>query len=170
MRALAMTGMDTASMIPSIIAGSRHAGDAAGRADVGRDALERHDGDGAGILGDLGLLGRDDVHDDAALEHLGEALLGRPGGRFDGHVGSDSSGGSRSVRRPGLAPGSSPVRVGRAPRARDYRTASTRARHGGGCRRGLSGIRASSATRRRGPRSRPRFGAVEACTRATVAT
>ena len=35
----------------------------------------------------LRLLGGDDVHDDAALEHLGEALLGGPGGRFDGHVG-----------------------------------------------------------------------------------
>ena len=44
-------------------------------ADVGGHALECHDGDGAGILGDLGLLGGDDVHDDAALEHLGEAAL-----------------------------------------------------------------------------------------------
>ena len=52
-----------------------HARDAAGRADVGGHALERHDGDGAGVLGDLGLLGGDDVHDDAALEHLGEAGL-----------------------------------------------------------------------------------------------
>ena len=66
--------------------GVGHAGDAAGRADVGRDALERHHGDGAGILGDLGLIGRDDIHDDAALEHLGETGLGGPGGRFDGHV------------------------------------------------------------------------------------
>ena len=66
--------------------GIGHAGDAAGLADVGRDALERHHGDGAGILGDLGLIGGDDVHDDAALEHLGETLLGRPGGRLDGHV------------------------------------------------------------------------------------
>ena len=59
--------------------GVAHAGDAAGCADVGGHALERHDGDGAGILGDLGLLGGDDVHDDAALEHLGEALLRGPG-------------------------------------------------------------------------------------------
>ncbi len=66
--------------------GVAHARDAAGRADVGRDALERHDGHGPGILGDLGVLGRDDVHDDAALEHLGEALLGGPGGGLDGHV------------------------------------------------------------------------------------
>ena len=63
-----------------------HAGDAAGLADVGGHALERHHGDGAGVLGDLGLVGRDDVHDDAALEHLGQARLGRPGGGFDGHM------------------------------------------------------------------------------------
>ena len=31
--------------------------------------------DGAGVLGDLGLLGRDHVHDHAALEHLGKAGL-----------------------------------------------------------------------------------------------
>ena len=45
------------------------------RADVRRDAFERHDRDRAGLLGDDGLLGRDDVHDDAALEHLGETAL-----------------------------------------------------------------------------------------------
>jgi hypothetical protein len=52
-----------------------HARDAAIAADVGRNALERHHGRGAGVLGDLRLLGVDDVHDDAALEHLGEAGL-----------------------------------------------------------------------------------------------
>ena len=52
-----------------------HAGDAAVAADVGRHPLERHHRDGAGVLGDLGLLGVDDVHDDAALEHLGQAPL-----------------------------------------------------------------------------------------------
>ena len=67
--------------------GVGHARDAAGLADVGWHALERHHRDGAGVFGDLGLVGRDDVHDDAALEHLGETLLGRPGGGFDGHVG-----------------------------------------------------------------------------------
>ena len=75
MRHFAMTGIETA---PTIVLDDRrvgHAGDAAGRADVGRNALERHDGDGAGVLGDLGLLGVDDVHDDAALEHLGQAGL-----------------------------------------------------------------------------------------------
>ena len=52
-----------------------HARDAAVAADVGGHALERHDRGGAGVLGDLGLLGVDDVHDDAALEHLGQAGL-----------------------------------------------------------------------------------------------
>ena len=52
--------------------------------DVGRDALERHDGAGARLLGDASLLNVDDVHDDAALEHLGHASLdgeGSSGGR-----------------------------------------------------------------------------------------
>ena len=48
--------------------GVAHAGDAALGADVGGHPLEGHDGDGAGVLGDLRLLGGDDVHDDAALE------------------------------------------------------------------------------------------------------
>ena len=52
-----------------------HARDAALRADVGRDALERHHRDGPGLLGDPRLLGVDDVHDHAALEHLGEPAL-----------------------------------------------------------------------------------------------
>ena len=52
-----------------------HAGNAAVAPDVGRHALERHHGDGAGVLGDLRLLSVDDVHDHAALEHLGEAAL-----------------------------------------------------------------------------------------------
>ena len=49
----------------------RHAGDAALGAYVGGDALEGHDGAGAGFFGDAGLGGVDDVHDDAAFEHLG---------------------------------------------------------------------------------------------------
>ena len=118
MRALAMTGMVTASMIPSIIAGVAHPGDAAGGADVGRHALERHDGDGAGILGDVRVVGRDDVHDDAALEHLGEALLGGPGGGFDGHVGLVLRVRSREAARP-AGPGvlARSSRVGAASRA-----------------------------------------------------
>ena len=80
-----MTGMLTAAMIPSIMSGIAHAGNAAGGADVGRDALEGHDGTGPGILGDLGVLGGNDVHDDAAFEHLGKAFLGGPGGGLGGH-------------------------------------------------------------------------------------
>ncbi len=58
-----------------------HARDAAIGADVGRDALERHHRDRSGRLGDLRLVGVDDVHDHPALEHLGEAALHphRPG-------------------------------------------------------------------------------------------
>ncbi len=55
--------------------GVAHPGDPALGADVGRHALERHHRDGAGVLGDLGLLGGDHVHDHAALEHLGHAAL-----------------------------------------------------------------------------------------------
>ena len=54
-----------------------HPGHATVAADVGRHPLERHHGAGAGVLGDPGVLGGDDVHDDAALEHLGQAPLDR---------------------------------------------------------------------------------------------
>ena len=47
-----------------------HAGDAAFLADVGRNALEGHDRHRARLLGNLGLLGVGDVHDDAAFEHF----------------------------------------------------------------------------------------------------
>ena len=58
--------------------GVAHTADTAGGADVGGDALEGHDGAGAGLLGDACLLRRGDVHDDAALEHLCElAVEGR---------------------------------------------------------------------------------------------
>jgi hypothetical protein len=52
-----------------------HTRDAALCADVCGDALEGHHRDGAGLLGDLRLLGARDVHDDAALEHLRQAAL-----------------------------------------------------------------------------------------------
>jgi hypothetical protein len=55
--------------------GIAHARDAALGANIGRDPFQGHDGHRAGILGDLGLLGGDDVHDHAALEHLGHAAL-----------------------------------------------------------------------------------------------
>ena len=66
--------------------GIGHAGHAALAADVGRHPLERHDRDGAGVLGDAGVIGRDHVHDHPALQHLGEAALdpqraGLAGGR-----------------------------------------------------------------------------------------
>src|SRR5690348_413071 len=63
-RALAMTGMVTVRMISSMTP------IAAILADIGRHALERHNCARAGILGDLGLLGVGDVHDDASLQHL----------------------------------------------------------------------------------------------------
>ena len=59
-----------------------HARDAAVAADVGGHALERHDRDSAGVLGDASLLGRDDVHDHAALEHLGKAAFDPECGAF----------------------------------------------------------------------------------------
>ena len=59
-----------------------HASHAAVAADVGRNALERHDGDRAGVLGNPGLLGRDDVHDHAALEHLRKAPFDPECGAF----------------------------------------------------------------------------------------
>ncbi len=52
-----------------------HAGHAAFGADLRRDAFQGHDGDGSGFFGDGGLCGSGDVHDDAALEHFGEAGL-----------------------------------------------------------------------------------------------
>ena len=77
MRALAITGIDTACLDALDHLRIAHPGDAAVAADVGRHALERHHGAGPGVLGDAGVLGRDDVHDHAALEHLGEAALDR---------------------------------------------------------------------------------------------
>ena len=44
--------------MPSIRSGSLIRETAALGADIGRDPLEGHDGDGAGVLGDAGLLGR----------------------------------------------------------------------------------------------------------------
>ena len=50
--------------------GVAHARDTTVRADVGRDALQGHDRHGARFLSDTGLLRVDDIHDDAALQHL----------------------------------------------------------------------------------------------------
>ncbi len=69
-----------------------HAGHAAAGADVGRHPFERHDGAGPGLLRDRGVLRRDDVHDDAALEHLRQAALNGIGSGFDRHGAPPSSG------------------------------------------------------------------------------
>ena len=67
-----------------------HPRDAAVPADVGGDPLERHDGAGPRLLGDLRLGGVDHVHDDAPLEHLGEADLHAEG--VGGERGFDGEG------------------------------------------------------------------------------
>ena len=52
--------------------GIAHAGHAARRPDIRRDAFERHDRAGTGGFGDFGLLRGGDIHNDPALEHLAE--------------------------------------------------------------------------------------------------
>ena len=54
-------------------AGLGHAGHAALGADHRRNALQSHHRSGAGLFGNAGLLHVHHVHDDAALEHLGQA-------------------------------------------------------------------------------------------------
>ena len=73
-----MTGIVTASMMPLIIFGIGHACDATVFADVGGDALKRHDRGRTGLFGNDCLLGVDDIHDDAAFEHLGQSDFGPP--------------------------------------------------------------------------------------------
>jgi hypothetical protein len=90
-----------------------HARHAALGTDVGRHPLERHDGDGAGVLGDLRLLGGDDVHDDAALEHLGHAALdprGSDGGLVLRHVHDSTAPGTVPVSRGPGRPGACGLR------------------------------------------------------------
>src|ERR1035437_755193 len=53
----------------------RHPRHAALLSDVCGHAFQRHYRAGAGVLGNLGVLGSDHVHDHAALEHLGEPRL-----------------------------------------------------------------------------------------------
>ena len=53
----------------------RHPSDATFGANIRGNPLERHHGNGAGVLGDFGLFGRDDVHNDAAFEHVGKSAL-----------------------------------------------------------------------------------------------
>ena len=73
------------------LGGVGHASDAAFPADVGGHALERHHGARAGVLGDLGLLGGGDVHDDAALQHLGQAGLHPEGAGLALHLAPSST-------------------------------------------------------------------------------
>ncbi len=83
--------------------GVAHAGDAAVAADVGRHPLERHHRAGAGVLGDLGVLGRDHIHDHPALEHLGQPPLHLEGA---GGAGARRGGGvSHGLHRIGPGPG-----------------------------------------------------------------
>ena len=56
----------------------RHAGYASGCPNVGRHPLERHHRHRPGVFCDLCLLGRRDVHDDAALEVFGQTTLNFP--------------------------------------------------------------------------------------------
>ena len=58
--------------------GITHPRDAARRADVRGNAFERHHRARPRVLCDLGVLGRDDVHDHATLEHLRKAGLQGP--------------------------------------------------------------------------------------------
>jgi hypothetical protein len=52
-----------------------HAGHAAVGADIGRHPLQRHHRHGSRLFGDLGLVGGDDIHDHASLEHFRQAAL-----------------------------------------------------------------------------------------------
>ena len=85
MRAFAITGIVTASMIPSISSGSLiRATPPSRRMSAGTRSSAMTD-DGAGVLGDLGLLGVDDVHDHAAAQHVRQPPLDGEGpGGFDG--------------------------------------------------------------------------------------
>ena len=73
MRALAITGMVTAFWISWIFfTGAMRATPPSRRMSEGTRSSAMTDGRPR-VLGDLGLLGVGDVHDDAALEHLGES-------------------------------------------------------------------------------------------------
>src|SRR5256885_10194692 len=55
-----------------------HTRDAAFFADVRWDTLERHHGASAGFFGNARLFGVGDIHDDATLEHFGQANFDAP--------------------------------------------------------------------------------------------
>src|SRR5262249_10617878 len=52
-----------------------HTGDTTLGTDVRRDTLQRHDRTGSRILRDFCMFGGDDIHNDAALEHLCQTAL-----------------------------------------------------------------------------------------------
>ena len=55
--------------------GIAHAGHTSGGTDVCRNALQSHNGTGSCLLGNLCLLRCGNIHDDAALQHLGQFLI-----------------------------------------------------------------------------------------------
>ena len=55
--------------------GMAHPSDPPVRSDIGGNPLKRHNRGRPSILGDMSLLGSDNVHDDATLLHLGESAL-----------------------------------------------------------------------------------------------
>ena len=88
MRPLAMTGMVTAALIASIMAGSLMRATPPSRRMSAGTRSRAMTATAPGVLGDPGLLGVDDVHDHAAPEHLGQAPLdaGRAGAALVGHA------------------------------------------------------------------------------------
>ncbi|WVY93997.1 hypothetical protein V8G54_033085 [Vigna mungo] len=71
-----------------------HAGHTTLGPDVGGYPLEGHDRAGPGLFGDAGLVGVDNIHDDTAPEHLGEADFDGEGGLLgfrDGTVAIDGN-------------------------------------------------------------------------------
>ena len=59
-----------------------HARDATVRANIRRNAFQRHDRNCPGIFGNFRLFRGNDVHDDAAFEHLCQAALQGDGASF----------------------------------------------------------------------------------------
>merc|ERR1712098_982355 len=77
--------------------GVRHASNATVLADVGGNSFEGHDGAGTGFFGDASLLGVDDIHDDAALEHLSETGFDGEGGGGGAIIAIRESGSGHAV-------------------------------------------------------------------------
>ena len=86
MRTLAITGNRNDVHDAFDKCGVAHARDPAFAANIGRYFFEGHDGNGAGFLGDHGLLGRNNVHNNAALEHLRQTTLNNYGPDLLFHV------------------------------------------------------------------------------------